>query len=224
MEGWRSPQYQYVRSVIAVIALGQILALTLIYIPLLSMSSFFGNPTVSERHLWQPPRVQTVRTSVIVENGAARVIDLDTESADGLARAVASAPESLVTVVHETLLERRTLLVPFAIATGERVTIEGRVDQVEPARAAYTAWYTVRTCLPPESPTKVRPIWSGVAFHVLFAAAVAAFIRTLLRLPAARRAQRLSRGLCPRCSYDISARKPGEPRCPECGAALPLSP
>jgi len=40
-----------------------------------------------------------------------------------------------------------------------------------------------------------------------------------------RQSRRLRRlrlvGLCPNCSYDLRAHKPGD-RCPECGTAIPL--
>jgi hypothetical protein len=59
-----------------------------------------------------------------------------------------------------------------------------------------------------------RPIWSGLFLNTAFHTSLWAIF--LFAPGITRRALRRSRGLCPRCAYDLRSLPPSSP-CPECG-------
>lgn len=77
---------------------------------------------------------------------------------------------------------------------------------------------------------QVTPLWSGYLQNTIYLLLCAGSLYSLAwipRVPAARRARLLSRGLCPTCKYDIhsiAADAAGMRTCPECGSAWPADP
>lgn len=85
--------------------------------------------------------------------------------------------------------------------------------RVAPARRRWTDGFHWNDDAPLENRLPLIPIWRNLLFDALFFGSVWFFLLTLLYT--LRRANRIRRGRCPECSYDLRKKFAGG--CPECG-------
>ena len=96
----------------------------------------------------------------------------------------------------------------YSLACGISATPNGRIDH---DTIPLSGWKLNR--FGPQDTLPLRPLWPGFAINTIFYAAI---LWLLFVAPfALRRSQRIKRGLCPKCAYDL--RGGNHSACPECG-------
>ena len=172
-------------------------------------------------------------------SGQTRTLVPEDESWDEATRTLRDAPRDVLMISYSpsclssgfwaptTCTDRHILKVQF----GENFSAEERAvarrQYVERCGAAAWLSHADFQTLTTADIDRTRPILLGYLHNTLAAAALILFLLSLRWLPktpaylrAHLAARRLSRGLCPRCSYTLHGLR--EPRCPECGQEIKL--
>jgi hypothetical protein len=167
--------------------------------------------------------------------GRFRVLHPNDDSWDQATRDLNEHPRDCLEISWQPITLRRGLWAPttqvdrhkLAFRFGENFSdterAAARRQFVEESGAADILSFKDFQTLTTTDIDRTRPIYLGHAHNTLAAIAFLAFLASLAWIPKAPswvRARigerRLSRGLCPRCRYNLHGLR--EPKCPECGA------
>ena len=198
--------------------------------------------------LWGEGIWLNMHTDAVRVNGAWRIFDVDSESANGLAQAASATTDPIYGVTHRVLRENSGVFAVWKTVMTEEITVEPTdaartVDGAErEIRRAYQEWLARRWAdRAPQAASQEdaartvsiihNPTGVAIDAGILVCGAVCAWsLLWIPRVPAriaaarARRRERIRRArndrtTCMQCGY--SAQGIEQEHCPECGAEFP---